>query len=154
MQIQQLNRTDAEKVYVVVKNLNATTATTGFGMRIVGGAAAEIVSTDGVGAVFSADAAMAQFAGIAAEDIAVNGYGRVQAYGYVNSIAYSAIADTTVGVTGIAGSFLKAGGVAGTWVSAQTPQALSTYAYKYVQAWTTVNVSSGVPYGSGFVRAL
>lgn len=154
MQLQQVNRTDAEKVYIVLQNVNADTATTGLGLRYVGGAAAEIVSTDGIQAVFQTDATMAQFAGIAASDIAVNAYGRVQAYGYVNSIAYSAIANVTVGVTGIAGSFLKTGGLAGSWVSAQVPQANSTFMFKYVQAWTTVGSATVLGYGSGFVRAI
>ena len=153
MQLQQVSRTDAEKVYVVAQNVNATTATTGFGLRVVGGAAAEIVSTDGVQAVFSGDATMANFIGLAAADIAVNAYGRVQSYG-IASVAFSAEADKTVGVTGIAGSFLKAGAVAGTWTSTLTPQALSTFVYKYVSAITTTNISGGLPVGSAFVRAL
>lgn len=153
MQIQQLNRTDDEKVYVVGKNVSGTTATTGFAMRYVGGAAAEIVSTGAGAVVFAADANMAQLAGIAVEDIAVNAYGRLQAHGLV-SVAYSAEANKTVGVTGIAGSFLKGGAVAGTFTSTKTPQSLSTFAYKYVQALTTVNISGGVPLGTAFVRAI
>lgn len=152
MQIQRVNRTDAEKVFIVVKNVDASTTTTGFGVRYVGGAAAEIASTDGISTVKAG--LSAQFAGIAIEDIPSNGFGRVQAYGYVNSIAFSAEADKTVGVTGIANSFLKVGAVAGSWTSTQAEAALTTGAYRYVQAWTTVNISGGVPTGSGFVRAL
>lgn len=152
MQTQRVNRTDAEKVFIVVKNVDANTTTTGFGVRFVGGAAAEVASTDGVNTVKAGPGP--QFAGIAIEDIPSNGYGRAQAYGYVNSIAYSAEADKTVGVTGVANSFLKAGAVAGTFTSTQAEAALTTQAYRYAQAWTTVNISGGVPYGSGFVRAL
>lgn len=152
MQTQRVNRTDAEKVFVVVKNVEAVTITTGLGARFVGGAAAEIVSTDGVNAVLGGISP--QFAGIAAQDIASNGYGLVQAWGYVGSISYSAEANKTVGVTGIAGSFLKAGALAGSWTSTQVPEALSTGMFKFVQAWTTVNISGGIPTGSGFVRAL
>lgn len=153
MQIQRVNRTDDEKVFVVGLNVNATTATTGFGLRWVGGAAAEVVSTGSNAVVFSSDATMGQFAGIASQDIAVNAYGRIQAYGLA-SIAYSAIADVTVGVEGIAKGLLKTGGVAGTWASTATPQSLSTMLYKYVQTMTTVGISGGVPVGTGFVRAL
>lgn len=152
MQTQRVNRSDAEKVFVVVKNVDADSITTGLGVRHVGGAAAEIVSTDGVNAIKAG--LSAQFVGIAAQDIASNSYGIVQAYGYVNSIAYSAEANKTVGVTGIANSFLKAGAVAGTFTSTQVPEALSTSAFKYLQAFTTVNISGGIPYGSGYVRAL
>lgn len=153
MQIQRINRTDDEKVYLAAKNVSGTTATTGFALRWVGAAAAEIVSTGGGAAVFATDAAMAQFAGVAVEDIAVNAYGRIQSYGLV-SVAYSAEADKTVGVTGLANSFLKLGAVAGTFTSVKAAETLSTFAFRYVQAMTTVNISGGVPLGTAFVRAL
>ncbi len=155
MQTQRVNRTDAEKIFLVVKNVDVDSMTTGYGVRFVGGAAAEIVSTDGIQAV-KMSALSPQFAGIAIQDIVSNGFGLVQAYGYVNSIAYSVVATSlTTGVTGIAGSFLKMGAVAGTFFSGQVPEALSTSAYKYAQALTTVNMSNALPpFGSGFVRAI
>lgn len=153
MQLQRVNRTDAEKVFIIVKNGDVDSITTGFGVRHVGGAAAEIVSTDGVTAVKSG--LSPQFIGIASQDIAPNGFGLVQSWGYVNSVAYSSEANKTVGVTGIANSFLKAGAVTGSWTSTQAPEAISTGTFKYVQAWTTANISSGpFSYGSGYVRAL
>ena len=155
MQTQRVNRGDAEKVYVVVKNVDADSVTVGMGVRYVGGAAVEIVSTDGVNVIkLAADATMSQLAGIAVRNLAANDVGRVQAYGYVNSILLSAEADKTVGVTGIANSFLKKGAVAGSFTSTQVPEALSTFAYKFVQAWTTTNISGGLNYASGMVRAL
>ena len=154
MQIQRVNRTQAEKVFIIVNNQYGTTATTGLGMRFLGGIAAEVVSCDGVNAYLSADATMNQFCGIADQDIPSNGYGRVQAWGYVNSILMSAIADTTVGVTGITGSFLKHGTAAKGWISGQTEVGLTTFAYKFVQCWTTTNVSTPNTWASGFVRAL
>jgi hypothetical protein len=153
MQIQRLNRTDDEKVYVIAKNVNATTATTGFGLRWVGGAAAEVVSTGANAAVFCADSTMAQFAGLAAEDIAVNAYGRCVAYGLA-SVAYSAIADVTIGVEGIAKAILKGGAVAGTFVSAGVPQASSVAMFKYLYVVATTGISGGQPIGSAFVRGL
>jgi len=153
MQIQQVNRTDDEKVYVVAKNVNAVTATTGFQMRWVGGAAAEIVSTGGAAAVFLTDATAAQAAGVAAEDIAVNAYGRLVAHGLA-SVAFSFEANKTVGVTGIATGILKAGGLAGSFTSVRTPQSLSTSLYKYALNATTTNISGGVPIGNAFIRFL
>lgn len=154
MQLQRVNRTDAEKVYIVVKNVSGTTATTGWGVRFVGGAAAEVVSTDGINAVLL-DGVMSNFAGVVAQDIAVNGYGRVQAWGYVNSIAISGVGTSiTIGVTGVANSFLKQGGAGMGFFSAEVPQDMSTFSYKYVQAWTTVTISTHPAYCSGFVRAL
>lgn len=155
MQIQRINRTDAEKVFIVIQNVEASSITTGYGARFVGGAAAEIVSTDGVQAVMtvSGGATMPNFAGVAAQDIASNGYGRVQSRGYVSSIAYSGVGtQLTVGVTGIANSFLVPGAAAGTFFSAGVPQAvLSTGMGHFVQAWTTTLISAHPSYGSGAV---
>ena len=155
MQIQRVNRTDAEKVFINVQNKSGATLTVGWGARFCGGAAAEVVSTDGVQVVASADAAMCNFAGVVAQDLADNGYGRVQAWGYVNSIAISGVGTSiTIGVTGLANAFLKCGAAAGTFFSGQVPQALSTMAWKYLQAFTTNTISTHPAYLSGFVRAL
>ncbi len=153
MQIQQVNRTDDEKVYLVAKNVNNVTVTTGFGLRWVGGAAAEIVSTGAGAAVFITDATAALAAGVAVEDIAVNAYGRIQAYGLV-SVAYSFEADKTINVTGIATSLLKSGALAGSYTSTRVPEGLSTSLYKYAVAMTTTNISGGLPIGNAFVRYL
>lgn len=155
MQIQGVNRTDAEKIYINYHNVDADSVTTGMGIRYVGGAAAEIVSTDGNACIkVAADAVMPNFAGIAIQDVPADGYGQAQAFGYVDSILLSAEANKTVGVTGIANSFLKVGAVAGSFTSTQTPQALSTFAFKTLQAFTTTNISGGLNYAAGFVRAL
>lgn len=146
---------DAEKIYISIQNVDSDTITTGRGVRMVGGAAAEVISTDGAQAVkLTADSQMPQFVGIAVQDIPSNGYGLVQAWGFVKSVLLSAEADKTVGVTGIANSFLKAGAQAGSFTSTQTAQALSTFAYKYVQAFTTTNISGGLNYTRAFVRAI
>lgn len=152
MQTQRVNRTDAEKVFIVIKNVDVDSITTGFGVRHVGGAAAEIASTDGNQSVKSGLSPL--FVGIAFQDIASNGVGLVQSWGYVNSIAYSAEANKTVGVTGLANAFLKAGAVLGTFTSTQVPEAISTGGFKYVLAVTTVNISGTPAYGSAIVRAL
>ena len=155
MLIQRVNRTQAEKIFLILTNGGAATITTGFGTRYLGALAAEVVSTDGAQVIpLDADSAMCQFSGIADQDIASLGAGRVQAWGYVNSIAYSAEADKTVGLLARASTFLKKGLVNGTFTSTQAAEGLSTFAYKYIQAMTTINISGGVPYGSGFVRAL
>ena len=155
MLIQRVNRTDAEKVFLICHNQDGDSITTGMGARFLGGIAAEIVSTNGSKVIkVDADSSMPQFAGIADQDIPTDGYGRIQAFGYVDSVLLSAEADKTVGVTGIANSFLKAGAVNGSFTSTQVVGALSTFAYKTVQAWTTTNISGGLNYASGFVRAL
>lgn len=155
MQIQKVNRTDAEKIFINIHNVEGNTATTGLGIRYVGGAAAEIVSTDGVQTVLlNADSAMSQLAGIATRDIPDDGFGQIQSWGFVDSILISAEADKTVGVTGIENSFLKKGGTIGSFTSTQTPEGMSTFAFKHIQAWTTVDISGGLNYCSGFIRAV
>lgn len=156
MQTQRVNREDAEKIFLVVHNVSGATATTGLGMRLVGGTGAQAAtSTDGIQSVLlDADGYMPLLLGVTVEDIADDGYGRVQAYGYVDSVLLSAEANKTVGVVALNETFLKKGGTAGSFTSTQTPQALSTFAYKYVQALTTTNISGGLNYCSGFVRAV
>lgn len=156
MQIQRVNRTDAEKVYVMVKNVSATIATAGSAMRFVGGAGAEVASTDGISSVLlTAVGEMPFLAGISVEDIAVNGYGRVQSWGYCTSALYSFQANKTVGIVSVSETYLRPGAAAGTLTSGMGPEAamLSTN-YKYIQVANTVNISGGAPAGPVFVRAI
>jgi hypothetical protein len=157
MQIQRINRTEAEKVFVVVRNVSGTVATAGSAMRYVGAlGAAEVASTDGVNAyLLTAVAEMPGLAGIAVEDIAVNGYGRVQAWGYHPTALFSFEADKTVGVATVTETFLQPGGAAGTLTSALDPAAaMRSTNFKYIQNLSTVNISGGAPSGAVFVRAL
>lgn len=150
MQIQRVNRTDAEKVYLVIKNVSGATLTTGMGAAYVGGAVGEIVSSpDGVQAVAGTLAKADVFCGIAVEDIANNGYGRVQAWGYCASVLLSQEADKTIGP-----SLLVPGNGAGMFTSLATKQALSTSLYKFALALNTTNISGGLNYAQAFVRAL
>ena len=156
MQLQRVNRTQAEKIFLNVQNGTGTSITTGMGARFLGGAAAENVSTDGiqVTALESANN-MWSFAGIAADDIASLGYGRCQAWGYVNSIQFSAVGSSiTIGTTGIAGSLLTVGAVAGTFFSTRVPETLSISGFRYVQSLLTQTISANPVWGSGFIRAL
>jgi hypothetical protein len=158
MQIQRVNRTDPEKVFLNLKNGTATVISTGMGVRLLGPVAdAEIVSSDGTQVIALDSAAyMYCFMGIANKDIASLGYGRVQAWGFVDSIMLSMEADKTIGIVSFAETILKKGGGAGNWTSAgvATLQAMSTQFYKYVHVLSTTNISGGIPYAKGFVRAL
>ena len=158
MLIQQVQRDQAEKIFISIKNVDADSITTGMGVRFVGGnAAAEIVSTDGINCVkLLTYALQAQMAGISKGDIPSNGYGLVQAYGYCDSIAVSIITNTTIGVSGSAASQLYPGAVAGTFISTlpvgNTVLSLDITPRCQVTAWTTAGLSDG--YCAGFVRAL
>lgn len=151
MIIQQLNRTDPERVQLQIKNVDGGgSITTGLGACFpISGA-----SIDGISAVKATGALARGFVGVAVQDIAINGFGLVTAWGYVNSVQISNVGSS---ITVTAGDQLLAGAVAGTFFSAITPQATSTQYYRFVYAAGTVPVDisnlnqSFVP---GVVRAL
>lgn len=155
MQIQLVNRGDPERVLVSVKNIEAVTLTTGMGVCLAVGNEDVAASADGVGAVLFTTSAELRpaFVGIAKRDIASNAYGPVIAWGWADSILLSQETDKTVGL--LAGAtLLMAGGLAGSFTSTLTPQAVSTYMGKYVVNAITTNISSALPYTSGLARCL
>jgi len=163
MLIQKVSRTLAEKVFLICQNSYSQTVTTGMSARFLGGLAAEIASTDGVQVTALAAAAdMCQFAGIADQDVAVLGYGRFQAWGYVNSVMISnGTTSITLDIITRAGTFLTPGAIAGTLWSGGTGTNLSTLTIggmipytKYVQNMVTTNLSTSPAWTAGFVRAL
>lgn len=152
MLIQQLNRTDAEKVQIVVKNVDGGgSITTGLGVALVQTGA----SIDGISAVRSTAALWKGFVGVAQQDIAINGFGLVTAWGYANSVQLSNVG-TSITVT--AGDYLRPGAVAGTFFSGQAAaETLSTLLYRTVMTATTVPATLSAltdSYVSGFVRGL
>lgn len=151
MLIQQLNRTDPERVQMIVKNVDGSgSITTGYGAMYPSSGA----SIDGVSSVKFTGAGIKGFVGVATQDIAINGFGLVTAWGYVNSVAISNVGSS---ITITAGDTLLPGGVAGTFFSSITAQAMSTLLYKYVYAATTVPVdlsNLNQSYVAGIVRAI
>ncbi len=151
MIIQQLNRADAEKIQLVVKNVDGGgSITTGLGacFTITG------ASIDGISAVRATGALARGFVGVAVQDIAINAYGLVTAWGLVNSVQISNVGSS---ITITAGDQLLAGAVAGTFFSVITPQATSTQYYKYVYAATTVGgdlSNLNLSFVQGIVRAI
>jgi hypothetical protein len=151
MIISQINRIDPERVQISVKNVDGGgSITTGYGVAFpISGA-----SIDGISAVKATGALARGFIGVATQDIAINGFGNVTAWGYVNSVQISNVG-TSITIT--AGDQLLAGAVAGTFFSAITPQATSTQYYKYVYAAATVPVdlsNLSQAFVSGIVRAI
>lgn len=156
----QVSRTEAQKVYTVVRNVEGDTVTGGMVMRFKGGVAADIVSADGVSAVkLSAAADFANLAGVAKRDIPSDGYGIVQNWGYVDSVLVSAIADSTVAPGKIGRASAVGGAIEA--VTGDNAINLSTLAISdsgrldhQIECWTTTNVSGGLNYASGFIRAI
>lgn len=156
-----VQREEAEKVFTVIRNVNADSITTGMGARYVGGAPAENVSADGIQCVktTSADPNMIQFAGIAVQDIPADGYGLVQNYGVVDSVMLSHVGTSvTIGTFGgINSCVLKPGGADGTFTSAQAPTWTSIVPispmYHRVMIWQTQAISAAAS-AKGFIRNL
>lgn len=155
MQIQQIIRTDPERVLINVKNVEATTLTTGFGVALAVGNEDVAASADGVNAVFFTTSAELNpsFIGVSKRDIAVNAYGPVIGWGWADSIALSQEANVTVGLLAGA-SLLIPGAQAGTFTSGTAPEALSTFMFRYVINGMTQSTNGGINYTKGFVRCL
>lgn len=141
MLFQRVNRTDQEKVFVVVTNAQGATITTGLPVAWATGA-----SNDGK-LVVKADAAADYrgFIGIAVADIANNDEGRVQIGGFCNSILLS---NAGTSITINAGDPLvpAPGGMF---------SAAPTYAnsgFKYVIASNVPVAVSAAAYASGIIR--
>lgn len=158
MLVQQLVRTDPEKVLINVQNVDASSLTTGFAVALNVGDAAAVVSTDGIQALLLGTNANVQpaFIGVAYKDIAANAYGLVQCWGYAASVALSGVGTSlTIGVlTGATNTLLQLGARAGTLFSTLKPEAISTYCGKYIINALTTGVSANPAYTSGFVRCL
>lgn len=77
MLFKRISRATAETVFIVVKNVSGSTATAGYGLCFDCGA-----SVDGVRVTKCETTDMQAFAGVADADIANNGYGLAQVYGY------------------------------------------------------------------------
>jgi len=151
MLIQQLNRSDAEKIQIIVKNVDGGgSITTGMGAAVVQAGA----SIDGISSLRSTAALWKGFVGVAQQDIAINGFGLVTAWGFANSVAISNVGSS---ITVTRGDYLKPGAAAGTFFSGQAAdETLSTLLYRSVVAATTAVAISAVTDGgvSGFVRGL
>lgn len=153
MLVQQLIRTDPERILINVKNVDGSgSITTGYGAALVATAA----SGDGINAVKTTATAgnAANFSGVALGDIAINAYGLLVAWGYAASVALS---QSVGSYTITAGDILiQSATKAGTFTSVVTNAALSTANFKYVVALGAIadTISNPNPYMSGLVRAI
>jgi len=144
MQIQRINRSDAEKVFVNIRNMSGATMTAN------GAVCLDLGTTiDGVSCIAPASASFLGWIGIADADIADTGYGRVQRDGYRDSILLSHEGSS---VTVTAGDALHL--VNGQYgLSTSTAQALSTVGFRCVVVATSQTVSAA-SYTDGIIRCL
>lgn len=148
MLIQQINRADAERIQLIVLNTDGGgSLTTGLG-AVLNDAGNSI---DGISSTKWTLARGKGFVGFAAQDIAINSYGRVTAWGYAASVQISGVG-TSITVT--AGDILKPGAVGGTAFSSITAEAVSTLMYKYAYVASTITVSANPVWAACIVRAI
>ena len=139
MEIQQVNRTDAEVVVVNVTNVDAASITTGYAVAyaLVGD------SVNGVNVVKPASGTAANlpgFIGIALQDFAANAVGRVQMFGWVASVFFSR---TNTSVTLNIGDPLVPGAAAGGLWSLAPTYAASGFKYVNVGSVATIGAAVG-----------
>jgi len=93
MLFQRINRSDAEKVFIICQNVSGSTMTAGYSCVFDTGA-----SVDGVRVTKASTDDLQAFAGVADADIANNAYGKIQIYGYRSSAyIYSSAGDSPTG---------------------------------------------------------
>jgi len=145
MEIQLVNRNDAEKIYLVFKNVDGSgSITVNDPVCMAVGA----TSVDGVNATYPAAASIKAWIGIADSTVPINGYGRAQSWGYRDSIKVS---NETTSITITAGDALTpvAGSVGISSVGGVT---LSYLNLPYAIAGETLTLSQGQTYIKGILR--
>jgi hypothetical protein len=140
-----------ERVFVSVKNVDASSITTGNGVMYVVGTTA---SFDGIQAYngISTSAAPWAFVGVAVKDIAVNAFGLVQTYGNCLSVL---ISNVVTSITLGTGNPLVMSPAAGAFASAAPTFANSGFNFVIASNPPSNTLSQAAPlYSSGFIRAL
>lgn len=144
MLIQRVSRTDAEKVFLIMRNMSGATINANGAMCMDMG-----TTVDGISCIKPASASFLGWVGIADQDIADTGYGRVQAWGYRDSVLLSHEGSSVTVTIGDALHIVN--GVHG--LNTSTVQALSTTASKYVICAASTTISAAA-YCKGIVRCL
>ena len=146
MQLQTVNRTDAEKIFGSFTNAQGATMTTGYAVAFT----TTVASLDGIKAVLPAAGQLNTFAGISMSDVADNAVGLYQAYGYNGSVFYFAEATSvSLAVGGLAAGpgVATSNGVAVTGMSFVLGPVI-------IVASVGAIVRSAGGYTQGFIRAL
>lgn len=111
MLFQRVNRTDAEKVFIIVQNVRGSAFAAGDAVVMDGSA-----SADGVRVTVCAAATLGLFVGVCAAAIANSAYGLVQCYGYnsaANVINDITTAQTVGNYLGLVAGSVNLGGASG-----------------------------------------
>lgn len=135
-----------ERAYLTVKNVEATSITTGMGVCFRVGTAGSFDGTQAVRADAGNAADLPAFIGIAAQDIASNAYGIVQIFGFVASVLLSHVGTS---ITVNAGNPLVPGDAPGGLASLAPTYAAS--GFKYVLCTNPPAAISASGYCAGYI---
>lgn len=141
-----------ERGFMTIKNVEATSITTGQGVAIRIGTSASFDGTSAVRATSATASDLPGFIGVAVQDIPSNGFGLVQVFGNCASVLLSNLGTS---ITINTGDPLIPGAVAGTFASAVPSYAASGFCWVIASNVPTNTLSQAAPlYCSGFVRAM
>jgi hypothetical protein len=145
MLFKRVSRSAAEQIFVVVQNVSGGTLTAGYSCCW------ELTSPDGVRVTQAATAFLQAFAGVADADIANNGYGLIQVYGYRSS-AYISRSNVAASAAGVECELLN-----GNWGLSPVGGAVSsgqTKAFAFLCEAVTSSASASYTTAKVFIRAL
>ena len=140
MLLQQLNRSDAERVFVIVQNRSGVTATQG-ALACWDYSATNVSFGNAIATPQTSNLAL--FAGVLDADIAADGYVLAQVYGYRASIVVH------VGAASVSAAGLLIGPLTGCWSGNSNGR---TFALGPIAVFD--NDISGPGWVRGFIRAL
>lgn len=150
MLFKQASRGD-ERAFLTVKNVEATSITTGQGVALRIGTAASFDGTSSVRAASGTAADLPGFLGVAAQDIPSNGFGIVQCFGNCSSVLLS-VQNTSITINN--GDPLIPSPQAGAFASGAPTYAASGFGWVIASNAPSNTTSVAAPsYVSGFVRA-
>ena len=144
MQLQSINRTDSDKVFVSYRNMSGGTISANAAVCLDMG-----TTIDGVSAIKPASGSFLGWLGIAHRDVVDTGYSVAQASGYRDSVL---ISHEGTSITVTAGNALHV--VNGHYgLSTSTVEGLSACGFRYVVNATTTTISAAA-YVSGIIRCI
>lgn len=141
-----------ERGFLNVKNVEATSITTGQGVALRIGTSASFDGTSAVRATSATAADLPGFLGVAVQDIPSNGFGLIQCFGNVSSVLLS---NQNTSITINNGDPLIPGPLVGAFASGVPTYAASGFGWVICSNAPSNTTSVAAPaYVSGFVRAL
>mgnify|MGYP001559408304 CR=1 FL=1 len=148
MIFKQSNRTDAEQVFIVCRNITGATVSAGVPVQYD-----VVTSTDGNAVTACKSAANAPaglFAGITDASMVDSAYGLIQVYGFRTSAFVSAASADTL----VPGPFLQGTSAGGGNLEPMTTSAATTSGWVFVSLMETITTSSAVASRNVLIRAL